>query len=90
MMDNDSSSLILATLAFYFLTIIGLGLFYSRRAKSSRNTRGGQGSLRRRFPGDRLGSLVTGTHPAIFRLLPGEGYAPVPVHDLYRFLQCPL
>ena len=35
MMDNDSSSLILATLAFYFLTIIGLGLFYSRRAKSS-------------------------------------------------------
>ena len=35
MMDNDSSNLILVTLAFYFLTIIGLGLFYSRRAKSS-------------------------------------------------------
>lgn len=32
---GDSSNLILTTLCIYFLTVIGLGLFYSRRAKSS-------------------------------------------------------
>ena len=32
---SESSNLILGSVAVYFLTIIGLGLFYSRRAKSS-------------------------------------------------------
>ena len=32
---GDSSNLILATLSIYFLAIIALGLFYSRRARSS-------------------------------------------------------
>lgn len=32
---SASSNLILGSVAVYFLTIIGLGLFYSRRAKSS-------------------------------------------------------
>ncbi|MEH6637373.1 MAG: hypothetical protein V7700_17770 [Halioglobus sp.] len=36
MMDiGDSSNLIVISLSIYFLTIIGLGLFYARRAKSS-------------------------------------------------------
>lgn len=32
---GDSASLILATLSVYFIAIVGLGLFYSRRSKSS-------------------------------------------------------
>ena len=32
---GESSKLILGTLSVYFLSIIGIGIFYSRRAKST-------------------------------------------------------